>query len=330
MAAFIVCIVLFAAALLYIAFSHSIKATQGAYLETRTAEYQNEAEAYYYGDYGIQYHPGQAASAIAVIGVCLDDARPDFKAELSRRLSEDVKGRSMSVMVLDSQGDTDAERHNINELVARRVDAIIWSPVERAQASPERIYNIKKFNIPVINICNPVDVLATDMVDAFLVPDGDEYAKLAVSALAETLFGYTSRNILILPEAGSSSPGMDISALEQAFASAGRLISTEETPDCVFAAAPGALAQALTLRERHGCAIVCGYMDGEACALIRQGAVAGAIASSPASISKNAAAFAADAVKGVKTPVSGNAPLYLVNKNNLHNSADTWYLAYEQ
>ncbi len=348
---FIFFIITLTAFLLLLFFENSMQATQDTFIQTQTSQYEDEGSAYYYGNYSIQYQPGQAVTSPLVIGLCLDDMKSGVQSAIAREIVEYAREKSIRVIVLDSARDPQREFYNITELTLRKVKTIVWSPISKNSSAykeytkiptnitqEELTYKIKKANIPLININHRVDMRVTDLIDSFIAADEDEYLKLAATAILQQLNDNGLSDVTILSSA--EYPILDEASVSTLRTALGapipvRLLEAPKEDDfsniksCIFLTDPAHLQNALNLNHKYGCPIVSGYMDRTIAQYILEGQISSAISASPAAIAKNAILFADNLILGEKAPISVNNVLYLVDSTNISNSADTWYLNYE-
>ncbi len=114
----------------------------------------------------LDYHPNLAARALVTgktysIGLIVPDLLHPFFAELANGLSNALRSKNYILLISSSSEDPDIERHDIESLLIRRVDAII---IASTQNSVESFRHIEKRQIPYILIDRSIPGLAAGFV----------------------------------------------------------------------------------------------------------------------------------------------------------------------
>jgi len=114
----------------------------------------------------LNYQPNFAARALITgrtwtIGLVVPDLLHPFFAQIAKALSAGIRGQGYSLMITSSEEDPELERQEIEQLLARRVDAIV---IASAQWTVESFRRIEERRIPYILIDRKFLGLAANFV----------------------------------------------------------------------------------------------------------------------------------------------------------------------
>ncbi|MFY8093804.1 MAG: LacI family DNA-binding transcriptional regulator [Niveispirillum sp.] len=93
------------------------------------------------------YRPNQNAKAMktgrtGTIGLVLPDLTNPFFPALAQAVIQAARGHGYSVLLTDTEGEPEAERHAIDLLAGRGVDGLIWFPIADDRSLPPLADNI--------------------------------------------------------------------------------------------------------------------------------------------------------------------------------------------
>ncbi len=149
----------------------------------------------------LDYHPDQVARSLKkgstnVVGMVIPDVTNPFFTELMRGAEEEARRTGMSVMLCNTDGDPEIEHHQINTLLAHRVDGILLSCAD--SFTPwERLERRK---VPFVFF----DRLPVGYKGAGVALDNRE----AAAEATRFLIGLGHRRIAIIAGAQNVSPGI--------------------------------------------------------------------------------------------------------------------------
>jgi LacI family transcriptional regulator len=100
----------------------------------------------------LNYQPNQNARALAtgrthLVGLIVPDLLHQFFAQLTKGIARALRTRGYGLIMASSEEDQEFERQEINQMLARRVDALI---IASAQRSPQYFGRITKQHIPYV------------------------------------------------------------------------------------------------------------------------------------------------------------------------------------
>lgn len=131
----------------------------------------------------LNYQPNLAARALitgrsSTIGLVVPDLLHPFFAQIAKGVSAGVRGQGYNLMITSSEEDPELERQEIEQLMARRVDAMV---IASAQWTVESFRRIEGRGIPYILIDRRFAGLAANFVGV----DDEAVGLLATSHLIE-------------------------------------------------------------------------------------------------------------------------------------------------
>jgi LacI family transcriptional regulator len=102
----------------------------------------------------LNYQPNLAARALitgrsCTIGLVVPDLLHPFFAQVAKAVSAGIRGQGYSLIITSSEEDPELERQEIEQLLARRVDAIL---IASSQGSGESLSRIQERKIPFVLI----------------------------------------------------------------------------------------------------------------------------------------------------------------------------------
>lgn len=114
----------------------------------------------------LNYQPNFAARALITgrtwtIGLVVPDLLHPFFAHVAKAISAGIRGQGYSLMITSSEEDPELEQQEIEQLLARRVDAII---IASAQSTLESVRRIEERRIPYVLIDRRFAGLAANFV----------------------------------------------------------------------------------------------------------------------------------------------------------------------
>ena len=114
----------------------------------------------------LHYQPNFAARALitgrsSTIGLVVPDLLHPFFAHVAKAISAAIRGRGYSLIITSSEEDPELERQEIEQLLARRVDALL---IASAQDSVETFRRIERRQTPYILIDRRFAGLAANFV----------------------------------------------------------------------------------------------------------------------------------------------------------------------
>jgi LacI family transcriptional regulator len=114
----------------------------------------------------LNYQPNYAARALVTgrtmsIGLIVPDLVHPFFAEVAKGLSAFLRAQRYGVLIASSEEDAELERHEIEDMLARRVDALI---IASAQWTVETLRRIEERRVPYVLIDRQFAGLAANFV----------------------------------------------------------------------------------------------------------------------------------------------------------------------
>ncbi len=102
----------------------------------------------------MHYQPNFAARALITgrtwtIGLVVPDLLHPFFAQVAKSISAVIRGQGYSLMITSSEEDPELERREVDQLLARRVDAML---IASAQATPDTLRSIQERKTPYVLI----------------------------------------------------------------------------------------------------------------------------------------------------------------------------------
>jgi len=131
----------------------------------------------------LNFQPNFAARALITgrnwtIGLVVPDLLHPFFAQVAKAVSAGIRGQGYSLIITSSEEDPDLERQEIEQLLARRVDAIL---IASAQWTVESFRRIEERKIPYVLIDRRFAGLAANFVGV----DDEEVGLLATNHLID-------------------------------------------------------------------------------------------------------------------------------------------------
>jgi len=131
----------------------------------------------------LHYRPNLAARALVTgrsytVGLIVPDLVHPFFAEVAKGLSRVLRKKGYSVVISSSEEDVELELQELDQLLSRRVDALL---IASAQVTPESFSRIDEQQIPYVLIDRRFDNLEANFVGV----DDVEAGRLAVEHLIE-------------------------------------------------------------------------------------------------------------------------------------------------
>jgi LacI family transcriptional regulator len=133
----------------------------------------------------LHYQPNPAARTLVtgrtnLIGLIVPDLVHPFFAEVAKGISARLRSHEYSLIIASSEDDANLERREIEQMLARRVDALILAST---QSNPETVRRIQDQNLPYVlldrkisgvlaNFVGIDDVAAGELATAHLVEIG--------------------------------------------------------------------------------------------------------------------------------------------------------------
>lgn len=169
----------------------------------------------------LDYHPDQIARSLRVgrtnvIGMIVPDISNQFFAEIMRSVEEYSEKKGFSVIMCDSNEDSERERRHLSTLYSRRVDGVLLAS-SVSDAAQDRL-TLRRF--PIVF----VDAVPAGIKRGAIVVDNDEGAYNAT----RYLIGLGHRKIAIITGRLDRSVGLDrMAGYRRAMQGAGLLIPDE-------------------------------------------------------------------------------------------------------
>ncbi|MGO9338112.1 MAG: LacI family DNA-binding transcriptional regulator [Terracidiphilus sp.] len=131
----------------------------------------------------LHYQPNFAARALITgrswtIGLVVPDLLHPFFAQVAKAISAAIRGRGYGLIITSSEEDAELERQEIEQLLARRVDALL---IASAQSSVESFRRIEKRQTPYVLIDRRFEGLPANFVGV----DDRAVGRLATNHLLE-------------------------------------------------------------------------------------------------------------------------------------------------
>lgn len=131
----------------------------------------------------LNYQPNLAARALitghsSTIGLVVPDLLHPFFAQIAKAVSASIRERGYSLIITSSEDDPELERREIEQLMARRVDAML---IASAQSSVESLHRIEERKIPYILI----DRFFPDLSANFVGVDDEAVGLMATTHLID-------------------------------------------------------------------------------------------------------------------------------------------------
>lgn len=127
--------------------------------------------------------PTEAKKEI-VIGSTYLNISNEYIKLLSQGVETKSKELGVKVIILDGEASADKQNQQVESLIAQKVDAIIFNPIELEGCSPA-VEKAKAAKIPIINVCTGTKAEP----DAYVGSDDTEAAKIAIDYIAKRLGG---------------------------------------------------------------------------------------------------------------------------------------------
>jgi LacI family transcriptional regulator len=204
----------------------------------------------------LDYQPNLAARSLATgrtstLGLVVPSLLHPFFAEVAKGIVQVIRPKGNALLISSSDEDEELERQEIEQLLARRVDALIVASVQR---SPEFFRRIDRLHVPWILIDRALPGLAAA---TFIGVDDEAVGFLATRHLIERgctrvahirgpdigpglgrLAGYrkalASDGVEFLPERVAESKIADNCAEDSGYEAMRQLLRSESIPDGVF------------------------------------------------------------------------------------------------
>jgi len=149
----------------------------------------------------LDYHLDQVARSLKigstnVVGMVIPDVTNPFFTELMRGAEEEARRGGISIMLCNTDGDAEIEHHQLNTLLAHRVDGILLSCAD----SFTRWERLERRKVPVVFF----DRLPVGFNGAAVALDN----RAAAAAATRFLIGLGHRRIAIIAGSQRVSPGI--------------------------------------------------------------------------------------------------------------------------
>ena len=204
----------------------------------------------------LNYQPNPAARALVtgktnLIGLIVPDLVHPFFAQVARAISTGLRSQEYGLIIASSEDDFGLERREIDQMLGRRVDAIILAST---QTSSENVRRIEDRHVPYVlldrkiigvdsNFVGIDDVKAGSMATSHLIEIGcKRIAHLAgsgVSTAFDRQTGYSTtlarRGLSMPPEYIVRYGSGDDSGDTAGYQGMKRLLSLDPVPDGIFA-----------------------------------------------------------------------------------------------
>jgi LacI family transcriptional regulator len=110
----------------------------------------------------LDYRPNLAARTLVtgrtfMIGLIVPDLVHPFFGEIARTLSQTIRAKGYNLVIASSEGDPELERHEIDSLMARQVDAIILASAQTGEV-------VFKYRTPIVLIDRQIPGVAANFV----------------------------------------------------------------------------------------------------------------------------------------------------------------------
>src|SRR3569833_576610 len=107
----------------------------------------------------LNYKPNQNARALAtgrshLVGLIVPDLPHQFFAQVTKGLSRTLRTRGYGLIMASSEENPEFEKEEIDQMLARRVDALV---IASAQRSPQFLSRITKHRIPYVLVDRKLD-----------------------------------------------------------------------------------------------------------------------------------------------------------------------------
>ena len=114
----------------------------------------------------LNYRPNQNARALAtgrshLIGLIVPDLLHQFFAQVTKGLSRTLRTHGYGLIMASSEEDPELEKEEIDQMLARRVDALI---IASAQRTPESLGRIGKHHIPYVLVDRKFEGFAANFI----------------------------------------------------------------------------------------------------------------------------------------------------------------------
>lgn len=120
------------------------------------------------------------------IGLVVHNLQHQFMASVTQYMKEELKEyENVSLVILDSEGDNDRQKRQLEYLLAKKVDAIILNP-NNPESNNEMIKKIKEKNIPLVAVNMRIK---GETADCYIGTDESEAGVIQGFAVARALSG---------------------------------------------------------------------------------------------------------------------------------------------
>ncbi len=114
----------------------------------------------------LNYQPNQNARALAtgkshLVGLIVPDLLHQFFAQVTKGVSRTLRTRGYGLIIASSEENPDFEKQEIDQMLARRVDALIIASTQR---SPESFSRITKQRVPYVLVDRKLDGLSANFI----------------------------------------------------------------------------------------------------------------------------------------------------------------------
>jgi inositol transport system substrate-binding protein len=124
------------------------------------------------------------ADTTITIGVTMNNLATEYTANLAKAIEKKAKEVNVKIVMDDAQGKADIQTSQIENFIARKVDAVIMQPIEAEAMSPS-VKKLQAAGIPIIN----VNSITTAEPDAYVGSRDEEAGVLAVNYIASCIKG---------------------------------------------------------------------------------------------------------------------------------------------
>jgi LacI family transcriptional regulator len=203
----------------------------------------------------LRYRPNMAARALVTgrthcVGLIVPHLVQSFFAELAKGLSAVLRTQGYSLMITSSEEDVELERHEIEQLTSRRVDALL---VASTQLTGETFRRLEELDIPFIlidrrlpgleaNFVGVDDEAVGEMATEHLIANG--YRRIAhiggrdMTTAIGRQEGYrralAKHNLEVPPEYVVTRANIDQAGDTTGFLAMNGLLQVDPRPDAVF------------------------------------------------------------------------------------------------
>jgi LacI family transcriptional regulator len=195
----------------------------------------------------VDYRPNLAARSLVtgrtfMIGLIVPDLVNPFFGEIARTLSQVIRAKGYNLVIASSEGDPELERHEIDSLMARQVDALVLASAQTGQVE-------FKSRTPIVLIDRQIAGMAANFVGVddekvgylatrHLIQCGyQRIAHIHGPALSPGLQRFQGYRRALIEAGRSVLPPYIVNSGEmdgEGFSAMQRLLSVEPRPDAVF------------------------------------------------------------------------------------------------